>query len=120
MTFNGRIQIALYCAIVIALVKPAGAFMTRVFAGECIWLTPVLRPVERSFYRLAGVDEQADQHWSAYAASMLVFNAAGFLLLYLLQRVQGILPMQSLNPQGLVGISPDSAFNTAISFTTNT
>src|SRR5882724_743944 len=120
MTLNGWIQIALYCAIVVVLVKAVGGFMTRVFAGERTWLTPVLRPVERSFYRLAGVDEQADQHWTAYAVSMLVFNAAGCLLLYLLQRVQGILPVQSLNPQGLAGISPDSAFNTAISFTTNT
>ncbi|HZF33703.1 MAG TPA: potassium-transporting ATPase subunit KdpA [Candidatus Angelobacter sp.] len=120
MTLNGWIQIALYCAVVVVLVKPVGGFMTRVFAGDRTWLTPVLRPVERSFYRLAGVDEQADQHWTAYAVSMLVFNAAGFLLLYLLQRVQGILPVHSLNPQGLAGISPDSAFNTAISFTTNT
>jgi potassium-transporting ATPase potassium-binding subunit len=120
MSFNGWIQIALYCAIVVALVKPVGGFMTRVFAGERTWLTPVLRPVERGFYRLAGVDEQADQHWTAYAVSMLVFSAVGFLLLYLLQRVQGILPVQSLNPEGLAGISPDSSFNTAISFTTNT
>jgi potassium-transporting ATPase potassium-binding subunit len=120
MTFNGWIQIALYCAIAIALVKPVGGFMTRVFAGERTWLTPVLRPVERGFYRLAGVDEQADQHWTAYAVSMLLFSAAGFALLYLIQRLQGILPVQSLNPQGLAGISPDSSFNTAISFTTNT
>src|SRR4029077_8972710 len=100
MTFNGWIQIALYCAIVIALVKPVGGFMTRVFAGEHTWLTPVLRPVERGLYRLAGVDEQADQHWTAYAVSMLLFSAAGFALLYLIQRLQGILPVQSLNPQG--------------------
>jgi len=120
MTFNGWIQIALYCAIIVALVKPVGGFMTRVFAGERTWLTPVLRPVERGFYRLAGVDEQADQHWTAYAVSMLLFNALGFLLLYLLQRLQGILPVHSLNPQGLVGVPADLAFNTAVSFTTNT
>jgi len=64
-----------------------------VFAGERTWLTPVLRPVERGFYRLAGINEQEDQHWTAYAISMLLFNCAGFLLLYLLQRVQGILPV---------------------------
>jgi K+-transporting ATPase ATPase A chain len=117
MTLNGWIQIALFCAIVVALAKPFGGFMTRVFAGERTWLTPVLRPVERGFYRLAGVDEQADQHWTAYALSMLLFSAVSFLLLYLLQRIQGMLP---LNTQGLAGISPDSAFNTAVSFTTNT
>src|SRR5262245_19160340 len=117
MTFNGWIQIALYCAIVVALTKPFGGFMTRVFAGERTWMTPVLRPVERGFYRLAGIDENEDQHWTAYAVSMLLFNLAGFLLLYLLQRVQGLLP---LNTQGLAGISPDSAFNTTVSFTTNT
>jgi potassium-transporting ATPase potassium-binding subunit len=117
MTLNGWIQIALFGAIVVALAKPFGGFMTRVFAGERTWLTPVLRPVERGFYRLAGVDEQADQHWTAYALSMLLFSAVSFLLLYLLQRIQGMLP---LNTQGLAGISPDSAFNTAVSFTTNT
>jgi K+-transporting ATPase ATPase A chain len=117
MTLNGWIQIALFCAIVVALAKPFGGFMTRVFAGERTWLTPVLRPVERGFYRLAGVDDQADQHWTAYALSMLLFSAVSFLLLYLLQRIQGMLP---LNTQGLAGISPDSAFNTAVSFTTNT
>jgi K+-transporting ATPase ATPase A chain len=117
MTLNGWIQIALYCAIVVVLVKPVGGFMTRVFAGERTWLTPVLRPVERGLYRLAGVDENEDQHWTAYAVSMLLFNCAGFLLLYLLQRLQGLLP---LNTQGLAVISPDSAFNTAVSFTTNT
>lgn len=98
MTFNGWIQIALYCAIIAALVKPVGGFMTHVFAGERTWLAPVLRPVERGFYRLAGIDEQADQHWTIYAVSMLVFNALGFLLLYLLQRLQGVLPVHSLNP----------------------
>src|SRR6185295_13241177 len=120
MTLNGWIQIALFCAIVVALVKPVGGFMTRVFAGERTWLTPVLRPVERGFYRLAGVDAQADQHWSAYAVSMLLFNGLGFLLLFLIQRLQGVLPVQSLNPQGLPGVTPDLAFNTAVSFVTNT
>jgi len=120
MTFNGWIQIAFYCAIVVALVKPVGGFMTRVFAGERTWLTPVLRPVEKAFYRLAAIDELADQHWTAYAVSMLLFNGLGFLLLYLLQRLQGVLPVQSLNPQGLPGVAPDLAFNTAVSFVTNT
>jgi K+-transporting ATPase ATPase A chain len=117
MTLNGWIQIAIYCAILVALVKPVGGFMTRVFAGERTWLTPVFRPIERVLYGVAGVDENEDQHWTAYAVSMLLFNAAGFLLLYLIQRVQGMLP---LNPQGLAGVGPDSSFNTAMSFTTNT
>jgi len=117
MTFNGWIQIALFGAIVVALTKPFGGFMTRVFAGERTWLTPALRPVERGFYRLAGVDDQAEQHWAVYAVSMLLFNLAGFLFLYSLQRLQGLLP---LNPQGLPGVPPDLAFNTAVSFVTNT
>jgi len=117
MTLSGWIQIALFGAIVVALAKPFGGFMTRVLAGERTWLTPVLRPVEKGFYRLAGVDEQSDQHWTAYAFSMLLFNFVGFLLLYLLQRMQGYLP---LNPQGLPGVAPDLAFNTAVSFVTNT
>ena len=117
MTFNGWMQIAFFCAIVVALTQPFGGFMTRVFAGERTWLTPVLRPIERGLYRLAGINENEDQHWTAYVVSMLVFNLAGFLLLYLLQRLQGILP---LNTQGLAGIGPDSSFNTAVSFVTNT
>jgi potassium-transporting ATPase potassium-binding subunit len=117
MTLNGWIQIALFCAVVVVLVKPFGGFMTRLFNGDRTWMMPVLRPVERVFYRLAGVDEQADQHWTAYAISMLLFNALGFLLLYLLQRTQGTLP---LNTQGLPGVPADLAFNTAVSFVTNT
>ena len=117
MTFNGWVQIALFGAIVVALAKPFGGFMTRVFAGDRTWLAPALRPIEKGFYRLAGVDDRADQHWTAYAISMLLFNLAGFLLLFLLQRLQGFLP---LNPQSLPGVPPDLAFNTAVSFVTNT
>ena len=117
MTLSGWIQIALFGAIIVALAKPFGGFMTRVFAGERTWLTPILRPVERGFYRLAGVDDRADQHWTVYAVSMLLFNFIGFLALYGLQRAQGVLP---LNPQGLAGVAPDLAFNTAVSFVTNT
>jgi K+-transporting ATPase ATPase A chain len=117
MTINGWVQIAIFAAIVIALAKPFGGFMTRVFAGERTWPSAVLRPVERGFYRLAGVDDQADQHWTSYAIAMLLFNAMGFLFLFLLQRLQGSLP---LNPQGLPGVPPNLAFNTAVSFVTNT
>src|SRR5262245_19422606 len=117
MTLNGWIQVAIFCAIVIALAKPLGGFMTRVFTGERSWMTPFLRPVERGIYRIAGIDERQDQHWTAYAASMLLFSGLGFLLLYLLQRTQHLLP---LNTQGLSGVPADLAFNTAISFVTNT
>src|SRR6516225_31609 len=108
MTANGLIQIAIYFAIILALTKPLGGYMTRVFAGERVFLTPVLRPVERLIYRLAGVDPGADQHWVVYAAAMLIFNFAGFVLLYALQRLQGMLP---LNPQGFGAVAPDLAFN---------
>ncbi len=117
MTINGWIQIAIFCAIVIALVKPLGWYMTRVFEGERTLLSPVLRPVERLLYAGGGVDERQEQHWLTYAVAMLLFNAAGFLLLFLLQRLQGVLP---LNPMEFGAITPDSSFNTAVSFVTNT
>src|SRR5262245_52189349 len=117
MTVIGWIQIALYCAIVVALVKPLGWFMTRVFNGERTFLTPVLRPVETVLYRLAGVDETREQHWLTYAVAMLLFHVGGFLLLYGLMRLQGFLPF---NPMEMSAVAPDLAFNTAISFITNT
>lgn len=117
MTLIGWMQIALFAAIVIAVTRPLGGFMTRIFNGERTLITPLVRPLERGFYRLAGVDERAEQHWLTYAVSMLVFNLAGTLLLYGLQRGQSLLP---LNPQGLAGVTPELAFNTAVSFVTNT
>jgi K+-transporting ATPase ATPase A chain len=117
MTIAGWAQIALYCLIILALARPLGGYLTRLFAGERVLLLPVLAPVERGLYRLAGVNEREDQHWTAYALAMLLFNAAGLLLLYGLQRLQQDLP---LNPQGLAAVGPDLAFNTAVSFTTNT
>jgi len=117
MTWNGWLQIAVFAAIVLALVKPVGLYMTKVFNGERTWLSPLLRPVERLFYAASGVRENEDQHWLAYAFGMLLFNAAGFFLLYAMLRLQAYLP---LNPQGLANIPADLAFNTAISFTTNT
>jgi hypothetical protein len=92
-------------------VKPVGLYMTKVFNGERTWLSPLLRPVERLFYRLSGVRKSEDQHWLAYAFAMLLFNAAGFLLLYAILRLQANLP---LNPQGFGNLAPDLAFNTAI------
>jgi K+-transporting ATPase ATPase A chain len=117
MTVNGWIQIALFCAVVLALVRPLGGYMTRVFAGERTLLSPVLEPIERGLYRLAGIDRTHEQHWLAYATAMLVFHAAGFVLLYGLLRLQAALP---LNPDGQGAVAPDLAFNTAASFVTNT
>ncbi|MBP2290659.1 potassium-transporting ATPase subunit KdpA [Azospirillum rugosum] len=117
MTVNGWILILLFAALVAAVARPLGGFMTRVFTGERTLLSPVLRPVERGLYRLAGVDEKTEQHWVTYAVAMLLFNLAGMLLLYGMQRVQGLLPF---NPQGMAAVPADLAFNTAASFTTNT
>lgn len=117
MTLIGWMQIALYCAIIIAVTRPLGGFMTRIFTGERTWLSLPLGPLERGFYRLAGVDERAEQHWLTYAVSMLLFNLAGAAFLYAILRVQDVLP---LNPQGLPALPAELAFNTAISFVTNT
>ncbi|MCC6471889.1 MAG: potassium-transporting ATPase subunit KdpA [Alphaproteobacteria bacterium] len=117
MTINGWLQIALFCAIVTALVRPLGGYMTCLFAGERTFLAPVLEPVERGIYALCGVDARQEQHWTGYAAGMLLFSLASVMLLYALQRLQADLPF---NPQGFDPVSPDLAFNTAISFATNT
>ena len=117
MTAIGWFQIALYCAIVVALVKPLGGYMTRVFADERTFLSPILAPVEGALYRIAGVDARAEQHWTTYALAMLLFNLAGFVALYALQRLQHVLPF---NPQDMPAVPPDLAFNTAVSFVTNT
>ena len=117
MTLAGWAQIVLFAVIVLALARPVGGFMTRVFAGERTFLSPALRPVERGCYALAGVDEGQEQDWLTYALAMLAFSTVGCLVLYLLERAQGVLP---LNPQGQAGMAPDLALNTAVSFTTNT
>ncbi|PZQ86631.1 MAG: potassium-transporting ATPase subunit KdpA [Leifsonia xyli] len=117
MTFNGWMQIALFCALVLALTRPLGGFLTRLYAGDRTFLHPVLAPVERGFYRLAGVKPDVQQGWATYALAMLAFNALGFLAVYGLLRLQGALP---LNPQGFAGVAPDLALNTAVSFATNT
>ncbi len=117
MTFDGWIQIALYCAVITLLVKPFGGYMTRVFTGQRTFLSPVFGPIERGFYRLGGVDERAEQNWLTYAVSMLLFSLAGFLSLYALMRLQALLP---LNPAGQLAVEESLAFNTAMSFTTNT
>ncbi|UZF90559.1 potassium-transporting ATPase subunit KdpA [Bosea sp. NBC_00550] len=117
MTLNGWIQILLFCGIVVALARPIGGYMTRVFAGERTLLSPVLKPVERLLYTSAGTHEDEEQHWTGYVAAMLLFNLAGFLVLYAMQRVQDVLP---LNPAGIGAVPADLAFNTAASFVANT
>src|SRR5271154_5170040 len=121
MTVNGWVQIAIYVAIVIAITAPIGGYMMRVFNGERTFLSPVLRPIERIIYALAFVDEDEDQHWTVYAVAMLFFSLAGFLSLYALQRLQAVIPMQgTFNPQTFPGVGEHLAFNTSMSFVTNT
>jgi len=117
MTINGLLQIALYCAIIVAITKPFGGYMTRVFNGERTLLSPVLRPIERGFYWICGVDEKEEQHWLTYAVAMLLFSLAGFATLYALMRLQASLPF---NPAGQSPVEESLAFNTAVSFVTNT
>src|SRR5579872_3012719 len=117
MTLNGWIQIAIFSVIVIAITKPLGGYMMRVFNSERTFLAFLLRPVERGVYALCGVDESEEQHWTRYGVAMLLFSLAGFLSLYAIQRLQGVLPF---NPQGFSAVAPDLAFNTSLSFVTNT
>ena len=117
MTISGWLQIALFSVIVILITRPLGGYMTRVFAGERTFLSPVLLPVERIIYWCCGVDEKEEQHWLTYAVAVLFFSVVGFLTLYALQRLQWYLPF---NPQEQTGVEPSSAFNTSVSFVTNT
>jgi potassium-transporting ATPase potassium-binding subunit len=117
MTFNGWLQIALFCVVIALIVKPFGGYMTRVFTGERTFLSPVLRPLERAFYELSGVDEKSDQNWLTYAVSMLLFSLVGFASIYALMRFQAMLPF---NPAGQPAVEEGLAFNTAMSFNTNT
>ncbi len=117
MTANGALQVGTYVVVLLALAKPLGGFMARVYESERTWLDPVLRPIERLVYRAAGVRPDEGMDWKTYATAMLVFNALGMLVVYGLQRLQGILP---LNPQGMAAVTPDSSFNTAASFASNT
>ncbi len=117
MTAIGWIQIILYCAIIVALAKPLGWYMTRVFNGERTFLSPILRPVEAGLYRLGGVDEKREQHWLTYTVAMLLFHVGGFLIIYAVMRLQAVLPF---NPAEQSAVAEDLSFNTAISFITNT
>jgi K+-transporting ATPase ATPase A chain len=117
MTMNGWVQIALYSLIVIAITRPIGGYMTRVFSGERTFLSPALQPLERLVYLVCRVDEREDQHWTIYAIAMLVFSFAGFVVLYVLQRLQNVLPF---NPRAFPAVGEHLAFNTSVSFVTNT
>ncbi|WP_439617684.1 potassium-transporting ATPase subunit KdpA [Shinella sp.] len=117
MTAIGWLQIALFFLAVLVTIKPLGLYMARVFAGERTVLSPVLGRLEADLYRVSGISPQKEQGWLAYTVSMLAFSVAGFVLLYAMLRLQAYLP---LNPQGFAGMAPDLAFNTAVSFVTNT
>jgi potassium-transporting ATPase potassium-binding subunit len=117
MTANGVLQVAFYLIVLLVLAKPLGAYMARVYEGRPIGLDRALGWLERLIYRASGVAPKAEMGWKTYALTMLIFNLAGLLAVYALQRIQGVLP---LNPAGLGAVSPDSSFNTAVSFATNT
>ena len=117
MTLIGWAQIFLFCIIIVALTPVIGGYMTRVFAGERTFLSPILRPVENGLYRLGGVEEKHEQHWLTYTVAMILFHVGGFIFLYALIRLQSVLPF---NPAGQSAVAPDLTFNTVISFITNT
>ncbi len=117
MTPNSWMQLTLYVALLVAAAKPLGEYMARVFTGERTLLSPVLGRVERVIYRAIGVAHDSEMTWTRYAYAMIAFHIVGFLALYALQRFQGVLPM---NPEHLGAVTPDSSFNTAVSFVTNT
>src|SRR5579872_2899943 len=117
MTANGWFQIFLFLAVIFAITKPLGIFIARVFNRQKTFLDAVLRPIEKLIYRLTGVDEQREMRWTEYGIAMLLFSGVSLLLLYAIERVQQWLP---LNPQRLTAVAPDLAFNTAVSFATNT
>jgi K+-transporting ATPase ATPase A chain len=117
MTGNGWFQILLFLGVVLLVTKPMGVYLYRVFERKSTWLDPALRPIERLIYRICGIEEKKEMKWTEYGIAMLVFSGASLLLLYLIERVQLWLPW---NPQKLANVAPDLAWNTAVSFTTNT
>lgn len=119
MTSNGIFQIVVFFLIILALTKPLGSFMAKLFEGKRTFLHPVLRPLEVLTYKVVGIKEETEQRWTQYTASLIAFSIFSFIFVYLLQRLQGVLPF---NPQGFnhTNVSPDLAFNTAVSFVTNT
>ncbi|HLP81212.1 MAG TPA: potassium-transporting ATPase subunit KdpA, partial [Nitrosomonas sp.] len=117
MNIFSWIQLILYLAVLIALAKPLGSFMAKVYQGKRTFLDPVLGPAERLIYRVCGINLEEDMNWKTYAIAVMVFNVLGLLVVYALQRLQAVLP---LNPMGLGAVTPDSSWNTATSFATNT
>src|SRR6202163_3240438 len=119
MTSNGILQILVFFGLILLTTKPVGLFMSRLFQGERTFLHPVLRPIEVLVYRLCGVREDQEQRWTQYTGSLLSFSIMSFVFVYAFQRLQGHLP---LNPQGFgtAQVPPDLAFNTSVSFLTNT
>jgi K+-transporting ATPase ATPase A chain len=117
MTGSSMLQMLLYVAVLLLAAKPLGTYMARIYTGEPTWISRALGPLERLVYRICGVDETADMSWVRYALAAMLFNVLGLLVVYALQRLQNVLP---LNPQGLGAVTPDSSFNTAVSFATNT
>lgn len=126
MTSHGLLTIAVFFIVILVLTKPLGAFMARVYEGERTFLRPVLRPLERLIYRVCGIRESAEQRWTQYAAALIAFSLVSFLFVYALQRLQGFLPFNPMGfgtghpPGGSTHVTPDLAFNTAVSFLTNT
>ncbi|MGB8984176.1 MAG: potassium-transporting ATPase subunit KdpA [Anaerolineales bacterium] len=117
MNLYSWLQLIFYIVVLLALAKPLGSYMARVYQGEHTFLNRVLGPVERLIYRLSGVKPGEDMNWKTYTIAVMLFNVLGLLAVYALQRLQAFLP---LNPQGLAAVTPDSSWNTAVSFATNT
>jgi K+-transporting ATPase ATPase A chain len=117
MTPSNAAQCAVFLSALLALVKPLGTYMAWVYEGEAPFLERVFGPIEKAFYRVCGVRWEEEMPWQTYASAMMLFNGVGLVVLYAIQRIQGHLPM---NPDRLGAVSPDSAFNTAVSFVTNT
>src|SRR5690349_20226366 len=117
MTASGIFQITLYFLVIVALTKPVGAYMARVFSGERTFMHRILRPLEVAVYKICGIDEAGEQHWTRYAGSLLIFSAVSLLFTYAFLRLQQWFPW---NPQGLPNVGADLSFNTAVSFGTNT
>ena len=117
MTANGWFQIILFLGLILLVTKPLGIFLYRVYEGKSTFLDPVLRPIEKLIYRVSGIDETKEMDWKGYGVAMLLFSGVSLLILYLIERMQQWLPW---NPQGLANVAPDLAWNTAVSFTTNT
>ena len=126
MTSMGLLSIAVFFLLILALTKPVGVFLTKLFNGERTFLHPILRPLEKLVYRLCGVREDAEQRWTQYAAALVAFSLVSALFAYLIQRLQGLLPLNPMHfgtpqaPSGATAMTPDLAFNTAVSFVTNT